>query len=87
MNGLRRLCRLLRLSAVVGHQDSCVIVSLGVFMFSERSRVHMFKTVGFSVVLGLGVVLQLVVSAVQSKVQSSAGTKVINPWGTHPRVK
>ena len=86
MNGLRRLCRLLRLSAVVGHQDSCVIVSLGVFMFSERSRVHMFKTVGFSVVLGLGVVY-LVVSAVQSKVQSSAGTKVINPWGTHPRVK
>lgn len=86
MNGLRRLCRLLRLSAVVGHQDSCVIVSLGVFMFSERSSVHMFKTVGFSVVLGLGVVY-LVVSAVQSKVQSSAGTKVINPWGTHPRVK
>ena len=86
MNGLRRLCRLLRLSAVVGHQDSCVLVSLGVFMFSERSSVHMFKTVGFSVVLGLGVVY-LVVSAVQSKVQSSAGTKVINPWGTHPRVK
>jgi hypothetical protein len=86
VNGLRRLCRLLRLSAVVGHQDSCVIVSLGVFMFSERSSVHMFKTVGFSVVLGLGVVY-LVVSAVQSKVQSSAGTKVINPWGTHPRVK
>ena len=86
MNGLRRLCHLLRLSAVVGHQDSCVIVSLGVFMFSERSSVHMFKTVGFSVVLGLGVVY-LVVSAVQSKVQSSAGTKVINPWGTHPRVK
>ena len=86
MNGLRRLCRLLRLSAVVGHQDSCVIVSLGVFMFSERSSVHMFKTVGFSVVLGLGVVY-LVVSAVQSKVQSSAGTKVINPWGTHPRVR
>ena len=55
-------------------------------MFSERSSVHMFKTVGFSVVLGLGVVY-LVVSAVQSKVQSSAETKVINPWGTHPRVK